>query len=93
LDCKPFHGIDQIIVGGESGPNARPCDVAWIRDIVQQCREAGVKCFVKQLGSNLTLIKPDWAKSRAGSDPSEWPEDLQVRELSWDCRAKAALEG
>jgi hypothetical protein len=75
--------VDTIIVGGESGPNARPCDVEWIRDIVRQCREAGVKCYVKQLGSNPTLIKPDWVKSRAGSDPSEWPEDLQVRELGW----------
>jgi protein gp37 len=45
------HLIDWVIVGGESGPNARPCDVAWIRSIVQQCEEAGVPCFVKQLGA------------------------------------------
>lgn len=44
--------IDWVIVGGESGPNARPCRVEWIRAIVQQCRAAGVPCFVKQLGSN-----------------------------------------
>lgn len=43
--------VDWVIVGGESGPNARPCDVAWIRDVVRQCREAGVPCFVKQLGT------------------------------------------
>lgn len=41
-----------IIVGGESGPSARPCHVDWIRSIVRQCRDAGVSCFVKQLGSN-----------------------------------------
>lgn len=40
-----------VIVGGESGHNARPCNVAWIRDIVDQCEAAGVPCFVKQLGS------------------------------------------
>jgi protein gp37 len=40
-----------IIAGGESGPGARPCDVAWIRSIVQQCQAAGVAVFVKQLGS------------------------------------------
>lgn len=40
-----------IIAGGESGPNARPCDVAWIRSIVEQCKAAGVPCFVKQLGA------------------------------------------
>lgn len=42
-----------VIVGGESGPGARPCDVAWIRSIVRQCREVGVKVFVKQLGANI----------------------------------------
>jgi protein gp37 len=43
--------IDWVIVGGESGPRARPCDVAWIRSIVRQCKTAGVACFVKQLGA------------------------------------------
>jgi protein gp37 len=45
--------LDWVIVGGESGPNARPCNIAWIRDIVRQCKEAGVPCFVKQLGANI----------------------------------------
>jgi len=44
-------GIHWVVVGGESGPGARPCDVAWIRQIVRQCREAGTPCFVKQLGA------------------------------------------
>ncbi len=43
--------IDWIIVGGESGPGARPCDVAWIRSIVEQCAGAGVPVFCKQLGA------------------------------------------
>lgn len=47
----PKAGIDWVIVGGESGPGARPCDVAWIRSIVQQCKAAGISCFVKQLGA------------------------------------------
>lgn len=42
-----------VIVGGESGPGARPCNVEWIRGVVSQCRAAGVPCFVKQLGSNV----------------------------------------
>lgn len=37
-----------VIVGGESGAHARPCDIAWIRSVVEQCRAAGVPCFVKQ---------------------------------------------
>lgn len=43
--------IDWVIVGGESGPGARPCNVEWIRSVVRQCKAAGVPCFVKQLGS------------------------------------------
>lgn len=46
-------GIDWAIVGGESGPNSRPCDVDWIRSIVRQCKASGVSCFVKQLGANV----------------------------------------
>jgi protein gp37 len=44
--------IKWVIVGGESGPNARPCNVAWVRSIVRQCKAAGVACFVKQLGAS-----------------------------------------
>lgn len=46
-----YERLDWIIVGGESGPGARPCDVSWIRSIVRQCDEAGVPVFVKQLGA------------------------------------------
>jgi hypothetical protein len=50
---KKFGGasIDWIIVGGESGSGARPMNVEWARSIVRQCKEAGVSCFVKQLGA------------------------------------------
>lgn len=41
-------GLDWVIVGGESGPKRRPCEVRWIADLVEQCRAAGVPCFVKQ---------------------------------------------
>lgn len=44
-------GVDWVIVGGESGPGARPFDVEWARQTISQCRDAGVPCFVKQLGS------------------------------------------
>jgi protein gp37 len=44
-------GLDWIIVGGESGHGARPFRIEWARDIVDQCRAAGVAVFVKQLGS------------------------------------------
>jgi protein gp37 len=49
----PLDGIDWVIVGGESGPNHRPMDPAWVRDIRQQCIEAGVSFFFKQWGGRV----------------------------------------
>jgi len=46
----PLEGIDWVIVGGESGPGARPMDLNWARQIRDQCQEAGVAFFLKQLG-------------------------------------------
>lgn len=45
-----LHGIDWVIVGGESGPRARPMDEQWVIDIRDQCTEARVAFFFKQWG-------------------------------------------
>ena len=42
--------IDWVIVGGESGPGARPMDIDWVRDIRNQCQDNGVPFFFKQWG-------------------------------------------
>jgi hypothetical protein len=41
--------LDWMIVGGESGPNARPMHPAWARSICDQCQAAGVAFFMKQM--------------------------------------------
>ena len=43
-------GIDWVIVGGESGPNARPMDPIWVHEIRDQCSASGVPFFFKQWG-------------------------------------------
>jgi protein gp37 len=43
-------GIDWVIVGGESGPGARPMEPAWVLDIRDQCQAVGVAFFFKQWG-------------------------------------------
>lgn len=43
-------GLDWAIVGGESGPSARPMEARWVRDIRRQCRSSGVAFFFKQWG-------------------------------------------
>jgi protein gp37 len=48
--------IDWLVIGGESGQPgapARPCNVEWVRALVRQGRDAGVPCYVKQLGSTV----------------------------------------
>ncbi len=81
-----------VIVGGESGHGARPCNVDWIRSIVRQCRDAGIPAFVKQMGAKpeeeVTAPRDGhkWMrrvvlKDRKGSDMDEWTEDLRVRQF------------
>jgi hypothetical protein len=78
-----FPMLDWIIVGGESGPGARPFNIQWARDVVQRCREAGVACFVKQLGSK---IRP----------PGSFDDFLATEDVSivgkWRCHPKTGSE-
>jgi protein gp37 len=73
--------IEWLIIGGESGPKARPFNIRWARDVIQQCKAAGVPVFMKQTGSDYTRLYERVQKDRAGADPSEWPADLRVREF------------
>lgn len=43
-------GIDWVIVGGESGPNARPMESKWVTEVRDSCQQAGVPFFFKQWG-------------------------------------------
>jgi protein gp37 len=84
--------LDWVVVGGESGPRSRPCDIANIRSIVEQCKTAGVSVFVKQLGADPIDWRDDVPDAppyefkhsmndRKGGDMEEWPVDLRVREF------------
>ena len=80
--------LDWVIIGGESGPNARPCSQGWITDVIAQCTEERVPVFVKQLGANsngLQTANPDpvrWAFNHPkGGDPEEWPFYLRRRQF------------
>lgn len=50
MPSTPMRSIDWVIVGGESGKNARPMDAAWARSIRDQCETAGVDFHFKQWG-------------------------------------------
>ena len=84
LGALDLTGIGWVIVGGESGNGARPLNVGWVRRIVEQCREQRVPVFVKQLGRAPTMesgLVPLRLARRKGNEPSEWPEDLRVRQM------------
>lgn len=60
LSCEPLleslgqidlKGIEWVIVGGESGPQARPMKEEWVLDIMQQCERQGAAFFFKQWGT------------------------------------------
>ena len=52
-ECRMGGSLDWVIVGGESGPNARPMHPDWVRSIRDECQEAGVPFFFKQWGEWL----------------------------------------
>ena len=83
--------VDWIIVGGESGHGARPFNLAWPRRTIQQCHDAKVMVFIKQLGARpchpMAVAPFDQPGARLnlrhakGGDMKEWPDELRVREF------------
>lgn len=66
--------LTQVIVGCESGPCRRYCPENWIRNIVQQCNNANVPVYVKQIARS---------DGKVITDPKLFPQDLQRREMIW----------
>jgi protein gp37 len=82
--------LDWIVVGGESGPGARPFSVTWADALIKQARVAGVPVFVKQLGSHPLSLPVGWSlRDRKGGDMAEWMPRLCVRQ--WPAKYSAAL--
>jgi protein gp37 len=66
----PLDGIGWVIVGGESGPSARPIEPFWVRQIRDQCLAAGVPFFFKQWGG---LRAKSGGRTLDGREWSQWP--------------------
>jgi protein gp37 len=77
LPSLDLSGIDWVIVGGESGPGARPMQLSWVRDVRDRCIGGGVPFFLKQLGGypgkrggdEAVLDGATWAQMPAGRTP------------------------
>jgi protein gp37 len=71
IDAGRLRGVDWIIVGGESGPGARPMDLSWARCLAFDSHASGIAFFMKQLGGF-----PNKRDRLA-----DFPEDLRIREF------------
>ena len=77
VDLRPWLScLDWVIVGGESGPGARPMDPEWVRDLREQCVGAGVPFFFKQWGG---VNKKAAGKVLDGRTWCEFPDELGGR--------------
>jgi protein gp37 len=85
--------IDWVIIGGESGfgniPNDpkvkygyRECNLDWMYKIVEQCKNANVPVFIKQMGTHLA--KELKMSDRHGGNINEFPEKLQIRDFPFN---------
>lgn len=64
--------LDWVVVGSESGPGARPMKLEWARAVVDECIDAGVAVFTKQIANE---------HDRKGGDPQYWPEGVWPRQF------------
>lgn len=86
INLGGLDGIDWVIVGGESGPGARPLHPDWVRSIRDQCQAAGVAFFFKQWG--------EWFPLHSADEADNYPRStkmLEVEDMRWmRIRKKAA---
>lgn len=87
LDLTPYltDEISKVSVGGESGPNARPCDYKWVLDIREQCVKHNKGFEFRQTGANLIIdnaiyrIPKQNQKSAAASVGIDWFPDTDQK--------------
>jgi protein gp37 len=95
MDDPPYRewpGLDWVIIGGESGPGARPFVVDWARDTVQACQAAGVKVFVKQMGSYPVTRHPQYFRdfNHWVNKASSW---LDEKDVCFDAKGRRLTRG
>ena len=77
-----LEGIDWLIIGGGSDVRAEPFYAEWALGMQAQCQNAGIACFIKQLGRNPHFQnKPMRLSDPHGGDWNEWPNALRWRQF------------
>jgi protein gp37 len=83
--------LDWCIIGGESGPKARPFNLEWARTIIRQCGQYAVAVWMKQVGARPCIDMTVGnrydehtcfpVRDTAGADPAAWPAQLRVQQF------------
>jgi protein gp37 len=76
LDHLQLHGLQWIIVGGESGPGYRPMDLDWARDMRRRCKNANVPFFFKQSAARRTEMGITLDGRIVREYPTSWDRHL-----------------
>lgn len=74
-----YRNLKWVVAGGESGMGARPSQMQWFTDLIDECHELDIAFHFKQTGVRLSkdLGLKDWA----GKAASEWPPHLRIQEF------------
>lgn len=75
IDILPLDGIDWVIVGGESGTQARSIEVSWVVDVRDKCVASKIPFFFKQWGGRN---KKKAGRLLNGRDWSEYPPQIAL---------------
>lgn len=89
LGAFDLAGIDWVIVGGESGPGARPMSPSWVRSIRERCAATGVPFFFKQWGG---VRKKATGRHLDGRTYSEFPGRPEARVPNMSTRRRLERE-
>lgn len=92
-----FNTLDWVIVGGESGPRARPMHPDWARSLRDQCQAAGVAFFFKQWGAWAPWDDDNWSLPDGCDDVQAHDRSVMVDGVEFLCvgkkRAGRVLDG
>jgi protein gp37 len=80
-----LHGIEWIVIGGESGVGARPFNLDAAKSLVSYSVSNDIRVFMKQMGSHWAKVNE--SKTKKGTDMGEWPEWARIQRFPkgfWD---------
>ena len=89
LGRMDLRGVHWVIVGGESGPGARPLKATWVRTVHAECKSHGIPFFFKQWGG---VRKHQTGRELDGKTYDEFPATGVNAVASWDVRTELLAE-